>query len=115
MLCLGDEEDEDDLDRYLNRHWLLRITHTLRAQGGNTETLRLGDALCLVDCTGELPTLSVTHGENRFFLRLSGADWVELQRGSSQSELLSTEDHSLRILSDGSSLIHRPDFSADGE
>ncbi len=132
LLLLPDEADDmEDLADYLISQRSLRAEHVVRVNQtpipaamenaiasanvtvlSAAEEIALTDAICSITQTEEgTLTLSVSHGENQLLLYLS-ADAQPKASMNGQPSTLETEQHSVRILSDGSRFSIRPDFSA---
>lgn len=113
LLPLGDDEDTEDLEEYLNRQ---RLSPDRYEPANSQETLTLGDADCKVEQTGrDTWAITVTHAENQLYLRFRQAAQSELSLDGEAPTELNTERHSVRILSDGARFTVRPDFSAWGD
>ena len=132
LLLLPDEADDmEDLAEYLKKQRTLRVEHVLRTNqtpipaamekaiaAANVTVLSAAEEIALTDAVCSIAqvddgtlTLSVSHGKNQLLLYLSADAQPEVSMNG-QASTLETEQHSVRILSDGSRFSVRPDFSA---
>lgn len=127
--------DMEDLAAYLKKQWTLNVKRAIRTGSSvfpetlekalqdadvtflqTEEEIILSDAVCSIvqEENGTL-TLTFSHGDNRLILYLTADGQHSASLNNETTTALEIDRHSVRILSDGSRLMIRPDFSAWGD